>query len=260
MVNVFASWCIPCRDEHPVLEALKQQTGVPLSASTRRTRPKTPRRSSPQLGNPYDAVGADSDGRASIDWGVYGVPETFIVDAKGVIRFKHTGPLEPRSDIDREIVPAIARAKAEGCSASCTERRGRHRRRFSSTPTEESHANPAPRHPHRHEGLRQPATTTIGKIDDLQILRERDRSGRRAGRHRRHRPAANAARPILEQHRRSLRQGRAARGAARPAADARATSGSTPRACSAKDRYILPEPDRVDQRRRGRCSTSTRTS
>ena len=66
-----------------------------------------------QLGNPYDAVGADSDGRTSIDWGVYGVPETFIVDAKGVIRFKHTGPLN-MDDIDREIVPAIARAKAAG--------------------------------------------------------------------------------------------------------------------------------------------------
>jgi len=63
-----------------------------------------------QLGNPYDAVGADADGRASIDWGVYGVPETFIVDAKGVIRFKHTGPLAP-DDIAREIIPAIKKAK-----------------------------------------------------------------------------------------------------------------------------------------------------
>ena len=62
-----------------------------------------------ELGNPYDAVGADADGRTSIDWGVYGVPETFIVDAKGVIRFKHTGPLA-LGDIDREIVPALARA------------------------------------------------------------------------------------------------------------------------------------------------------
>ena len=93
VVNVFASWCIPCRDEHPVLEALKQRPVCSSSASTRRTRPKTPRRSSRELGNPYDAVGADSDGRVSIDWGVYGVPETFVVDAEGVIRFKHTGPL-----------------------------------------------------------------------------------------------------------------------------------------------------------------------
>ena len=63
-----------------------------------------------ELGNPYDAIGADTNGRASIDWGVYGVPETFIVDAKGVIRFKHIGPLT-MEDIAREIIPAIAKAK-----------------------------------------------------------------------------------------------------------------------------------------------------
>jgi cytochrome c biogenesis protein CcmG/thiol:disulfide interchange protein DsbE len=110
VVNVFASWCIPCRDEHPVLEALKQKTGVALYGINQKDAPDNATAFLMQLGNPYDAVGADADGRASIDWGVYGVPETFIVDAKGVIRFKHTGPLS-MADIDREIVPAIARAK-----------------------------------------------------------------------------------------------------------------------------------------------------
>jgi cytochrome c biogenesis protein CcmG/thiol:disulfide interchange protein DsbE len=111
VVNVFASWCVPCRDEHPVLEALKQQTGVLLLGINQKDVPDNAAAFLAQLGNPYDAVGADADGRASIDWGVYGVPETFIVDAKGVIRFKHTGPLSPE-DIAKEIVPAIEKAKA----------------------------------------------------------------------------------------------------------------------------------------------------
>ena len=113
VVNVFASWCIPCRDEHPVLEALKQQTGVALYGINQKDAAENAAAFLRELGNPYDAVGADSDGRTSIDWGVYGVPETFVVDTKGIIRFKHTGPLAP-ADIDREIVPAIARARAAG--------------------------------------------------------------------------------------------------------------------------------------------------
>ena len=110
VVNVFASWCIPCRDEHPVLEALKQQTGVALYGINQKDAPENAAAFLAQLGNPYDAVGADGDGRASIDWGVYGVPETFVVDAKGVIRFKHTGPLRP-ADIDAELVPQIEKAR-----------------------------------------------------------------------------------------------------------------------------------------------------
>ena len=109
VVNVFASWCIPCRDEHPALEALKSLTGIPIYGINQKDAAENAKAFLAELGNPYDAVGADGDGRASIDWGVYGVPETFIVDAKGVIRFKHTGPLA-MDDIDREIVPALARA------------------------------------------------------------------------------------------------------------------------------------------------------
>ena len=110
VVNVFASWCIPCRDEHPVLEALKQQTGVRLFGINNKDQPDQAAAFLAQLGNPYDAIGADSDNRVSIDWGVYGVPETFVVDKHGVIRFKHTGPLS-LDDIDKELVPAIARAQ-----------------------------------------------------------------------------------------------------------------------------------------------------
>ena len=113
IVNVFASWCIPCRDEHPVLEALKQQTGVRLFGMNQKDAAENAAAFLAELGNPYDAIGADSNGRVSIDWGVYGVPETFIVDAKGVIRFKHVGPLA-MDDIATEIIPAIARARAGG--------------------------------------------------------------------------------------------------------------------------------------------------
>ena len=110
VVNVFASWCIPCRDEHPVLEALKQQTGVRLFGMNQKDAPENAVSFLNELGNPYDAVGADANGRTSIDWGVYGVPETFIVDAKGVIRFKHVGPLA-MDDLADEIIPAIEKAR-----------------------------------------------------------------------------------------------------------------------------------------------------
>ena len=113
VVNVFASWCIPCRDEHPVLEALKRQTGVRLFGLNQKDAAENAVAFLTELGNPYDAIGADTNGRVSIDWGVYGVPETFIVDARGVIRFKHVGPLD-MTDIEREIVPAIAKARTSG--------------------------------------------------------------------------------------------------------------------------------------------------
>ena len=113
VVNVFASWCIPCRDEHPVLETLKRETDIPIYGINQKDAAENAKAFLAELGNPYDAVGADGDGRTSIDWGVYGVPETFIVDARGVIRFKHTGPLA-MEDIDKEIVPALARARTAG--------------------------------------------------------------------------------------------------------------------------------------------------
>ena len=110
VVNVFASWCIPCRDEHPLLEALKAETGVRLFGINQSDAPENAREFLAELGNPYDAVGADRDRRVSIDWGVYGVPETFVVDADGVVAFKHVGPLTPAA-IETELLPAIAKAR-----------------------------------------------------------------------------------------------------------------------------------------------------
>lgn len=107
LVNVFASWCIPCRDEHPLLEAIKAQTGIRMFGINHSDAPENARAFLAELGNPYDAVGADRDRRVSIDWGVYGVPETFLVDADGVIVYKHVGPLSDEA-IERELLPALA--------------------------------------------------------------------------------------------------------------------------------------------------------
>jgi cytochrome c biogenesis protein CcmG/thiol:disulfide interchange protein DsbE len=111
LVNVFASWCIPCRDEHPLLESLKAQTGIRMFGINHSDAPENARAFLAELGNPYDAVGADRDRRVSIDWGVYGVPETFIVDGAGVIVYKHVGPLTPEA-IASELLPAIERARS----------------------------------------------------------------------------------------------------------------------------------------------------
>jgi cytochrome c biogenesis protein CcmG/thiol:disulfide interchange protein DsbE len=93
LVNVFASWCAPCRVEHPQLMRLAETEGLQVVGLNYKDGVADARRFLEELGNPYDAIGMDADGRRSIEWGVYGVPETFIVDADGVIRFKHVGPL-----------------------------------------------------------------------------------------------------------------------------------------------------------------------
>lgn len=110
VVNVFASWCIPCRDEHPLLEALKAETGVRLYGINHSDAPENARAFLAELGNPYDAIGADRDRRVSIDWGVYGVPETFVVDGTGTITFKHVGPLTPQA-IETQLLPALEKAR-----------------------------------------------------------------------------------------------------------------------------------------------------
>ncbi len=111
VVNVFASWCIPCRAEHPLLEVLKTETGVRLYGINQRDAPENAARFLAELGNPYDRIGADSDNRVSIDWGVYGVPETFVVNAEGVITYKHVGPMTPET-LENDVLPAVAKAKA----------------------------------------------------------------------------------------------------------------------------------------------------
>ncbi len=92
MVNFFASWCVPCRAEHPFLTELAERRGVPLYGINHRDKPAAAIAWLEELGNPYERIGADA-GRGAVEWGVSGVPETFILDGEGRIRYHHRGPL-----------------------------------------------------------------------------------------------------------------------------------------------------------------------
>jgi cytochrome c biogenesis protein CcmG/thiol:disulfide interchange protein DsbE len=106
LVNVFASWCVPCRVEHPLLVALAEE-GVPIYGINYKDPADKANEWLGELGDPYRAIGADTQGRIAIDWGVYGVPETFVVDPEGRIRHRHVGPLQPR-DVEETIKPLLA--------------------------------------------------------------------------------------------------------------------------------------------------------
>jgi cytochrome c biogenesis protein CcmG/thiol:disulfide interchange protein DsbE len=106
LVNVFASWCVPCRAEHPVLNRLAQTRRVPIYGINYKDKARDAAEWIAELGNPYTRIGAD-DGRVGIEWGVYGVPETFVVDRAGRIRYKHVGPLT-QADVEQSILPLIA--------------------------------------------------------------------------------------------------------------------------------------------------------
>jgi cytochrome c biogenesis protein CcmG, thiol:disulfide interchange protein DsbE len=93
VLNVWASWCAPCRAEHPLIVAFAKRSEVPVYGLNYKDKPAAAQGWLQQLGNPYVATLVDADGRTGIDFGVYGVPETFVVDAKGVVRYKHIGPL-----------------------------------------------------------------------------------------------------------------------------------------------------------------------
>jgi cytochrome c biogenesis protein CcmG, thiol:disulfide interchange protein DsbE len=110
LVNVFASWCGPCRVEHPVLMQLAKRGDIAVAGINYKDQPENARRFLTGLGVPYQSIGADPTGRASIDWGVYGVPETFVVDGKGIIRFKWVGPLSDKKALER-LEAAIRDAK-----------------------------------------------------------------------------------------------------------------------------------------------------
>ncbi|MCT8972291.1 DsbE family thiol:disulfide interchange protein [Microbaculum marinisediminis] len=109
VVNVWASWCVPCREEHPFIEALGEDDRFRVFGLNYKDGADNARRFLGRYGNPFDAVGADEKGRVGIDWGVYGVPETFVVDNDGRIVFKHVGPLNARSLADR-LMPEIEKA------------------------------------------------------------------------------------------------------------------------------------------------------
>ena len=111
LVNVFASWCVPCRVEHPLLRALARE-GIAIYGINYKDPAENAAGWLAELGDPYRAVGADRDGRVAIDWGVYGVPETFVIDREGRIRYRFVGPLQPR-DLDETLRPLLAQLDRE---------------------------------------------------------------------------------------------------------------------------------------------------
>jgi cytochrome c biogenesis protein CcmG/thiol:disulfide interchange protein DsbE len=111
VVNIFASWCGPCRVEHPELVALAKDGRLRVVGIDYKDQPQNAKLFLDELGNPYAAIGVDTRGRIAIDWGVYGVPETFVVDRAGIIRFKVIGPLSAEA-VKGSLVPAIEKALA----------------------------------------------------------------------------------------------------------------------------------------------------
>ena len=112
LVNYWASWCAPCRVEHPTLEALAAE-GVPIYGINYKDDPAKALTFLEELGNPYVAVGADPDGRTALEWGLYGVPETYVIDGNGVVLLRFAGPITQRA-LEGEIRPAMSRADAGG--------------------------------------------------------------------------------------------------------------------------------------------------
>lgn len=110
VVNYWASWCVPCIEEHPVLVKLKSASDVDIYGINYKDRADAARRFIGRFGNPYTAVGTDAQGRAAIEWGVYGTPETFIVNGKGQIVYKHVGPISEEA-LQTKLLPAIEKAR-----------------------------------------------------------------------------------------------------------------------------------------------------
>jgi cytochrome c biogenesis protein CcmG/thiol:disulfide interchange protein DsbE len=110
--NVWASWCGPCRQEHPLWNRLAAQKLVPIVGLNYKDQPENALRWLADLGDPYQLTVADRDGRVGLDYGVYGVPETFVIDKQGVIRHKHIGPVTDEV-IEKKIVPLVRQLQAQ---------------------------------------------------------------------------------------------------------------------------------------------------
>src|SRR5712664_1708558 len=112
LVNVFASWCVACREEHPLLMRMKEKGLVPVHGLNYKDTPDDAARWLDTMGDPYTRTGADLDGRVAIDWGVYGVPETFVITKDGHIAHKHIGAVTPK-DLEETILPLIRRLRQQ---------------------------------------------------------------------------------------------------------------------------------------------------
>ena len=111
MVNFFASWCVSCRQEHPFLMELAQRGEIPLYGIAYKDAPEKTLAWLNDLGNPYARIGVDRKGRTGIEFGVYGIPETYFIDDRGVIVYKYIGPLSPQA-WERKVKPALQKALA----------------------------------------------------------------------------------------------------------------------------------------------------
>ncbi len=106
LLNVWASWCVSCREEHPLLVEFAKTHAVPVIGLDYKDQVADANQWLEKLGNPYTQIAVDSDGRVGIDYGVYGVPETYVIDKQGIIRMKHTGPITPAS-LAQKILPLV---------------------------------------------------------------------------------------------------------------------------------------------------------
>jgi len=113
LLNVWASWCVSCRDEHPLLMRLARSGALTLIGLNYKDKPEEAAAWLQRHGDPYRLSLLDREGRVGIDFGVYGVPETFVIDKDGVIRHKHIGPLT-QQDLDQTVLPLIRRLRSEG--------------------------------------------------------------------------------------------------------------------------------------------------
>jgi cytochrome c biogenesis protein CcmG/thiol:disulfide interchange protein DsbE len=106
VINFFASWCVPCRIEHPLLMRLAEQNHLPLYGIAYKDKPDDASRLLATFGDPYRQIGVDKDGRVGLDFGVYGVPETYVIDSAGRIRRRFVGPLSAGT-VDNELLPLL---------------------------------------------------------------------------------------------------------------------------------------------------------
>lgn len=112
VLNVFASWCVSCRAEHQVVSAVARGDQLPFVGLNYKDEPDDAKAWLARFGNPYTHVAVDYDGKTGIDWGVYGVPESFLVDKKGIIRHKFTGPIDEKAVIEK-LRPLVDQLRAE---------------------------------------------------------------------------------------------------------------------------------------------------